>query len=88
MLNNRVIYQKPQSKFLEEADLNQVANEMLKEANRIWLHPWESEINSWRNNARSIKWLLELSKVSDTYITFEYLVPYNKKSIDLYKVVW
>ena len=47
MLNNRVIYQKPQSKFLEEADLNQVANEMLKEANRIWLHPWESEINSW-----------------------------------------
>jgi hypothetical protein len=35
MLNNRVIYQKPQSKFLEEADLNKVANEMLEEAHRI-----------------------------------------------------
>lgn len=82
MLNNRVIYQKSQIEFLKEADLNLVVSEMLKEADRIWLHPWESEINSWRNNARSISSLIRLSNINDTFITFEYSVPYSMKRID------
>ncbi|MCQ5209206.1 ATP/GTP-binding protein, partial [Bacteroides thetaiotaomicron] len=34
------------------------------------------------NNAPKIKELLQLSGVTDTYVKFEYLVPYNMKRID------
>ena len=46
------------------------------------LNPSDSEVNSWGNNAPKIKDLLELSGVTDSYVTFEYLVPYNMKRID------
>lgn len=82
MLTKRVIYQETQEQFFDDALHEIVASRMLEEAERIWLHPSESEVNSWKNNARSIKWLLELSNIHDTYVTFEYLVPYNKKRID------
>ena len=82
MLTRRVIYQEYQEKFLEDADSNRVATRMLEEAEKVWIHPWESEINSWKNNARSISWLLRLSNVKDTFVTFEYAVPYSKKRID------
>lgn len=82
MLTKRVIYQEMQKDFFVDVLDNVVAEKMLREAENIWLHPWSSEINSWMNNARSIKNLLEKSEVKDTYVTFEYLVPYNKKRID------
>lgn len=82
MLIKRVIYQATQEQFLDDADHNIVATKMLEEAKQVWLHPWESELNSWKNNARSISWLLRLSKVNDVFITFEYAVPYSKKRID------
>lgn len=82
MLNKCVIYQADQKQFFCDALHEMVVEKMLEASQRIGIHPWESEINSRRNNTRSIKWLLELSDVHDTYITFEYLVPYNKKRID------
>ncbi len=82
MLTKRVIYQESQENFLNDAMKEIVAKKMLEESKKYWIHPWESEINSWRNNARSISSLLRLSKVEDTYVTFEYSVPYSKKRID------
>ena len=81
MLTRRVIYQEYQEKFLEDADSNRVATRMLEEAEKVWIHPWESEINSWKNNARSISWLLRLSNVKDTFVTFEYAVPYIENEV-------
>lgn len=54
MLIKRVIYQATQEQFLDDAEHNIVATKMLEEAKQVWLHPWESELNSWKNNARSI----------------------------------
>ena len=71
MLTKRVIYQESQENFLNDAMKEIVAKKMLEESKKYWIHPWESEINSWRNNARSISSLLRLSKVEDTYVTFE-----------------
>lgn len=78
----RVIYQETQQQFFRDVLLNKVAAKMQETAEAYNLHPGHSEITSWRNNAPKIKELLELSSVSDTYVTFEYLVPYNMKRID------
>ncbi len=78
----RVIYQETQQQFFRDVLLNKVAAKMQETAEAYNLHPSHSEITSWRNNAPKIKELLELSSVSDTYVTFEYLVPYNMKRID------
>ena len=82
MLTKRVIYQETQEKFFDDALHEVVASRMLEEAEKVWIHPWESEINSWKNNARSISSLLRLSNVEDTFVTFEYSVPYSQKRID------
>jgi len=78
----RVIYQETQRDFFNDVLLNQVATKMQETAEAYNLHPGQSELTSWRNNAPKIKNLLELSGVQDTYVTFEYLVPYNMKRID------
>ena len=78
----RVIYQETQQQFFRDVLLNKVASKMLETAEAYNIHPGYSEITSWHNNAPKIKDLLELSGVSDTYVTFEYLVPYNMKRID------
>lgn len=78
----RVIYHAGQEQFFRDVLKNQVAIKMQENAERFNLHPGHSEIASWHNNAPKIKDLLELSGVSDTYVTFEYLVPYNMKRID------
>lgn len=82
MLTKRVIYQESQEQFLDDAMKEKVAKKMLEESEKFWIHPWDSEINSWKNNARSMSSLLRLSNVEDTYVTFEYAVPYSKKRID------
>ena len=82
MLTKRVIYHESQAQFLEDALKEKVAEKMLRESENFWIHPGDSEINSWKNNARSISSLLRLSNVEDTYVTFEYAVPYSKKRID------
>jgi len=82
MNNNRVIYQAEQADFFTDVLLNQVADKMRETATALNFKPGLPEIASWRNNAPKIKNLLELSGVQNSYVTFEYLVPYNRKRID------
>lgn len=79
---NRVIYNAEQSDFFKDVLLNRVADKMLDTATALNVYPNQSEIASWRNNAPRIKDLIELSGIQNTYVTFEYLVPYYKKRID------
>ena len=82
MSHSRVIYQAEQTDFFTDVLLNQVADKMRETAAVLNFKPGLSEIASWRNNAPKIKNLLELSGVQNSYVTFEYLVPYNRKRID------
>ena len=82
MSYSRVIYQAEQAVFFTDVLLNQVADKMRETATALNFKPGLSEIASWRNNAPKIKNLLELSGVQNSYVTFEYLVPYNGKRID------
>jgi DUF2075 family protein len=82
MIVKRVIYQEPQQQFFHDVLLNDFTEKMKSTAETFNLHPGKAEVNSWSNNAPKIKELLELSDVTDTYVTFEYLVPYNMKRID------
>ena len=82
MSYSRVIYSAEQAVFFDDVLLNQVADKMQATAVALNFKPGYSEIASWRNNAPKIKNLLELAGVQDSYVTFEYLVPYNRKRID------
>lgn len=78
----RVIYQEPQSIFFKDVMTNTFVDKMIKTAMYYNINPSDSEVRSWGNNAPKIKDLLELSGITDSYITFEHLVPYNMKRID------
>jgi len=82
MSYSRVIYSAEQAVFFNDVLLNQVADKMQATAVALNFKPGYSEIASWRNNAPKIKNLLELSGIQNSYVTFEYLVPYNRKRID------
>ena len=77
MSYSRVIYSAEQSVFFEDVLLNRVADKMLEK-----FSTGQREIASWRNNAPRIKELLELAGVRNSYVTFEYLIPYNGERID------
>ncbi len=79
---NTVIYSASQQDFFEDVNLNQVSEKMLENARQLNIKPGLSEISSWSNNAPRIKSLLELAKVQNSYVTFEYVIPYNRKRID------
>ena len=82
MLNRKVIYSEEQTTFFKDALRNQVVDKMLENANSLNIHPGKAEIAAFNNNVPRIKNLIELSGVQNTYITFEYLVPYTMKRID------
>lgn len=82
MISRKVIYSEPQSVFFNDVRRNLIVDKMLMSASYYNLKPSDSELWSWGNNAPKIKDLLELSEVEDTFVTFEYLVPYSKKRID------
>lgn len=82
MTGKRVLYQEPQATFFHDVMTNLFTDKITKAATYYNLHPSNSELMSWGNNAPKIKDLLQLSGVTDTYVTFEYLVPYNMKRID------
>lgn len=82
MIAKRVIYQEPQSIFFKDVMTNTFVDKMIKTAMYYNINPSDSEVRSWGNNAPKIKDLLELSGITDSYITFEHLVPYNMKRID------
>lgn len=79
---SKVIYKETQDVFFEDVKSHSVVSKMLQESSNVGLHPQQSEINSWENNARNIKLLLIDSGISNCYVTFEYRVPYYKKRID------
>lgn len=81
--NRKVVYSEPQNIFFQDVLLNQVAHKMRNNFTYFGSEKVKNnEFRSWENSSAAIKNLLELAGVSDTYITFEYLVPYSQKRID------
>lgn len=79
---SRVLYQEPQAQFIRDVERNIVFQKMQYCAQQAGIRSSESEIASWTNNAPHISTLLIKSGVTDSYITFEYLVPFSRKRID------
>lgn len=79
---NRVLYQAPQSQFISEVERNLVSQKMRHTAELAGIHSAENEIASWENNAPHIARLLTQCGAKDSYVTFEFLVPFSRKRID------
>lgn len=82
MKAGRVIYHETQDQFFTDILTNKYIDKMISGAERYNIKPGLSEKTSWMNNGPKIRDLLMLSKVKDTYVTFEFNVPYNMKRID------
>ena len=81
-MNNRVLYQAPQTQFISEVERNLVSQKMRHTAEMAGIHSAENEIASWENNAPHIARLLTRCGAKDSYVTFEFLVPFSRKRID------
>jgi uncharacterized protein len=82
-MNRKVIYSAPQDEFFKDVLLNQVASKMKDNQNSYSnFKVSASEYRSWENSPKAIKLLMELSEIKDTYVTFEYQVPYTQRRID------
>lgn len=79
---NRVLYRETQAQFARDVERNVVYQKMLHTAEESGIHSGESEIASWTNNAPQISKVLYDAGVSDSYVTFEFLVPFCRKRID------
>ena len=79
---NRVLYQAPQAQFISEVERNLVSQKMRHTAEQAGIHSAENEIASWENNAPHIARLLTQCGAKDSYVTFEFLVPFSRKRID------
>lgn len=79
---NRVLYQAHQSQFISEVERNLVSQKMRHTAEQAGIHSAENEIASWENNAPHIARLLTQCGAKDSYVTFEFLVPFSRKRID------
>lgn len=82
MNNRRVIYNETQQQFFQDVNSYSFIGKMVGKAMEYDLNVGKSEQISWANNAPKVKELLEASGVNDSYVTFEYLVPYRKSRID------
>jgi len=82
MNNRRVIYNETQQQFFQDVNSYSFIGKMVGKAMEYDLNVRKSEQISWANNAPKVKELLEASGVNDSYVTFEYLVPYRKSRID------
>lgn len=83
LANRKVIYSEPQDVFFKDVLLNQVASKMRDNQNSFSNSKVTgSEFRSWENSPKAVKLLMELSQVKDTYVTFEYQVPYTQRRID------
>lgn len=82
MNNRRVIYNETQQQFFKDVESKNFIGKMVSKAVEFDLRVSPSEQVSWANNAPKVKELLEVSNVNDSYVTFEYLVPYRKSRID------
>lgn len=79
---NRVLYNEPQSVFVRDVERNLVSQKMRHTAELAGIHSAENEIASWENNAPHIARLLTQCGAKDSYVTFEFLVPFSRKRID------
>jgi DUF2075 family protein len=79
---NRVLYKETQAQFARDVERNIVYQKMLHNAEISGIHSSENEIASWTNNAPHISKILFDADVSDSYVTFEFLVPFCRKRID------
>lgn len=79
---NRVLYQAPQTQFISDVERNFVSQKMRHTAEQAGIHSAENEIASWENNAPHIARLLTQCGAKDSYVTFEFLVPFSRKRID------
>lgn len=82
MTSNRVLYQASQSQFISDVERNFVSQKMRHTAEQAGIHSAENEIASWENNAPHIARLLTQCGAKDSYVTFEFLVPFSRKRID------
>ncbi len=79
---SRVLYKETQKQFARDVERNIVYQKMLHCARESGIHSSENEIASWTNNAPHISKILYDAGVSDSYVTFEFLVPFSRKRID------
>lgn len=79
---NRVLYRESQEVFKRDVENTCVSQKMEILAKQSGLTVGERELASWSNNAPAISTILEHSKIRDSYITFEFLVPFSRKRID------
>lgn len=79
---SRVLYRETQAQFARDVERNIVYQKMIHCAEQFGIHSSESEIASWTNNAPHISKLLYEAGVNDSYVTFEFLVPFSRKRID------
>lgn len=79
---NRVLYNEPQKQFINDVERNLVSQKMRHTAELAGIHSAENEIASWENNAPHIARLLTQCGAKDSYVTFEFLVPFSRKRID------
>ncbi len=79
---NRVLYKETQTQFARDVERNIVYQKMLHCAEACGIHSSENEIASWTNNTPHISTILHDAGVSDSYVTFEFLVPFSRKRID------
>jgi DUF2075 family protein len=83
MIERLVIYNDTQQQFFQDVRMNKFANIMREnfEKNLVGtIGP--SEYSSWIVTGDKIKNLIESANSSDTYVSFEYQVPYTQKRID------
>ena len=79
---NRVLYKETQAQFAKDVEKNIVYQKMIHCAEESGIHSSENEIASWTNNAPHISKILYDAGISDSYVTFEFLVPFSRKRID------
>ena len=81
-MENRVLYKAPQAQFISDVERNYVSQKMRHTAEQAGIHSAENEIASWENNAPHVARLLTQCGAKDSYVTFEFLVPFSRKRID------
>lgn len=84
MISRNIIYSEHQDQFFDDVLRNRVASKMKEAVNRLSGsdHVGKSEYTSWQDSPVAIKNLIELSGIRDSFITFEYQVPYSNMRID------
>jgi uncharacterized protein len=83
MTNRNIVYDSPQQIFFDEVLINKFADRVQKSFLAMYgkrASPFEYD--SWIDDGKIIKNLIELSGLKNLYIAFEYQVPYTQKRID------